>query len=1154
MKFNLQLSHKGIILVSVPLILELVFIAILSVLLHQAEVEVQRQIRSKAIISQANALSKLFYDAGVAMGGYSITKSPLFSDRYDKIVRQIPEDLTELKQLVGDNPHQQQILKNLAVITETGLKILGEAKGAIDDNQVDVAQFRARHMYKEIRSLADRLQEELHGLTEDEQKIANQSPEASNRSRSMVKYYLVVGVIFNVLLAFGLAAFFSREITRRLNVLTDNSMRLARGDPLNPLLGGADEIALLDETFHSMADALTEASRKNTAIIENAVDVICSIDVDGKFIAVSPSSRNTWGFEPEELMGRRFIELVLPADHQETIRAVRAVRAERGTMNFENRTRRKDGGLVTILWSTFWSETERSMFCVAHDISQRKAAEEAIKDNERRIRQIIENMLVGLIIITRDGIIESINPASARMFGYQAEELIGHHIMTVFHDSKLFSVHDATDRNNFMETLLSSSYNRIGELDALKKVGEHFPIEIQLSDLETVDGPKLLANILDVSERKEVERLKKEFVSTVSHELRTPLTSIRGSLTLLSVGAMGVLPEQAKKVVGIAERNTIRLITLINDILDIEKLESGKLDMVFDNLAIGTVLERSSESVKAFAEQNGIKLELIPSNAQVYADGDRLVQVLVNLVSNACKFSPKGETVTVAVEELPNYLEVKVIDRGRGIPAKFKNLLFQRFQQVEASDAKKKGGTGLGLAICKGIIEAHGGTIGVESEEGKGSIFWFRIPPASRGAALLANGPAPAGKTVSANVDEKLGLPALPAPPPPGQVLVASSAPPAMAMAGQNTAPQQMNMQNTQGGYGAQSNMPGQGMQGQGMQGQGMQGQGMSGQGMPGQIAAQSMTGAGSQYPNAQNPSMQGQGMQGQGMQGQGMQGQGMQGQGMHGQQPNFNQNASQGNQTYGGGSQQPPQSAGPQTGSYPSAPTQNPYNAQNPGQANYSQNNTQNPQQQYQTGQAPQGYSYGVPPNGQPNQNVQQQNAYQQAGTGNYAGQQPGANGFPNNGQPGGDAPGNGAPGNAPGQPFANQTGDYTGAPSQQQRSDWTHQLPRPYPQRPPQTPNGSPPAMPGSVQGGPNVPRPGADMNMMSAGGWIPQDQLGQNIQGQPNPFASLSNQPWSNDPNQQTQDGTGARPAAGRAPIPSPINDPANNRPPAKEEKLV
>ncbi|MBK9202218.1 MAG: CHASE3 domain-containing protein [Candidatus Obscuribacter sp.] len=175
LNLNLKISHKGFILVLVPLVFELVFLIILSVLLQKAEEEVQRQVRSKAIISQANALSKLFYDAGVAMGGYSITKSPLFSDRYDKIVRQIPLDLGELSNLVGDNDKQQQILVRLKTITSDGLKILGEAKSAIDDNRVDVAQFRARLMYKQIRQLADQLQDELKGLTEDERKIENEA-------------------------------------------------------------------------------------------------------------------------------------------------------------------------------------------------------------------------------------------------------------------------------------------------------------------------------------------------------------------------------------------------------------------------------------------------------------------------------------------------------------------------------------------------------------------------------------------------------------------------------------------------------------------------------------------------------------------------------------------------------------------------------------------------------------------------------------------------------------------------------------------------------------------------------------------------------------------------------------------------------------------
>lgn len=736
-RINLKIVHKGAILVLVPLFFELIFLGVLTELLHRAEVEVQRQVRSKAIISQANTLSKLFYDAGVAMGGYSITKSPLFSDRYDKIVRQIPEDLEELRKLVGDNPKQKQILENLQKITVTGLKILGEAKSAIDDNRVDVAQFRARHMYKEIRSLADKLQDELRGLTEDERRIEQESPEKQNRSRTILKVFLVGGVVANILIAFVLLWFFTRSIKNRLDVLTDNSFRLARGQPLNPPVGGGDEISHLDGVFHSMADALTEAHRKEKAVIDNAVDVICSIDMDGKFVAVNPACYENWGYTPDELLGKRFIEVIAPQDISDTIKAVRAIRAEKSNLQFDNRVRRKDSSEINVSWSAYWSEKERAMFCVAHDITERKLAEEAIRASEHRIRTIINHMIVGLVIVNQDGYIESMNPSAEKIFGYKAEEIVGRHLLSLFSDSKFFSEHNESDTTSFMDTLFNQALNRIGEFDCIKKNGEDFPVELSISELKTHEGERYMANILDVSERKEVERLKKEFVSTVSHELRTPLTSIRGSLTLLSVGAMGALPDQAKKVVSIAERNTIRLIGLINDILDIEKLEAGKLDMVFENTHMKDIMERSEQSVNTFAANNGVKLEMMPTDAQVYADGDRIVQVLVNLLSNAIKFSPQGQTVTVAVENAAGFVHVRVIDRGRGIPEQFKKLLFQRFQQVEASDAKKKGGTGLGLAICKGIIEQHGGQIGVDSEEGKGSTFWFRLPPARTDSTLV---------------------------------------------------------------------------------------------------------------------------------------------------------------------------------------------------------------------------------------------------------------------------------------------------------------------------------------------------------------------------------------------------------------------------------
>ena len=241
-------------------------------------------------------------------------------------------------------------------------------------------------------------------------------------------------------------------------------------------------------------------------------------------------------------------------------------------------------------------------------------------------------------------------------------------------------------------------------------------------------GGGFVRTYTDVTERHEVERLKKEFVSSVSHELRTPLTSIRGSLGLLRSGVLGALPPDAEDLVAVAERNVIRLIALINDILDLERLEDGRIEIHLASVAAGDVVARASEAVRAFAEQHEILLTSQPSTVVVRADADRLVQVLVNLFSNAVKFSPRGSAVSVTVGETGDMAEFRVADRGRGIPPALRAAIFERYRQVEASDTREKGGTGLGLAICKAIVDQHGGTIGVESREGTGSTFWFRVP------------------------------------------------------------------------------------------------------------------------------------------------------------------------------------------------------------------------------------------------------------------------------------------------------------------------------------------------------------------------------------------------------------------------------------------
>jgi PAS domain S-box-containing protein len=373
---------------------------------------------------------------------------------------------------------------------------------------------------------------------------------------------------------------------------------------------------------------------------------------------------------------------------------------------------------------------------------ERDAADLALRASDERTKAIIENMLEGLIVVDQRTFIVSVNRAAERMFGYESWELVGQHLALLVPVPAT-----VTQTEAFLKEARLRSVGRITEWKGRRKNGDLFPFELSLYEFDTPEGRLFAGHVRDISERLRLDRMKKEFVATVSHELRTPLTSIRGSLSLLSSGVLGSLPDEAMDVVAIAERNTLRLITLINDILDLERLESGQMEVQIVPTSLRTVVDRALEAVRSFANEEGVALVSSVPEIQVLGDGDRLVQVLVNLLSNAVKFSERGLSVAVEAEGRDGDVLVRVVDRGRGIPAAALARLFQRFQQVEASDSRQKGGTGLGLAICKVIIEQHDGEIGVDSEPGRGSTFWFRVPsPRVEGemarALVLADVPA----------------------------------------------------------------------------------------------------------------------------------------------------------------------------------------------------------------------------------------------------------------------------------------------------------------------------------------------------------------------------------------------------------------------------
>ena len=295
-------------------------------------------------------------------------------------------------------------------------------------------------------------------------------------------------------------------------------------------------------------------------------------------------------------------------------------------------------------------------------------------------------------------------------------------ILFTYSTKDLFS-----DRLKSLDTL---SEGALEEVTGLRKAVTAFPAEVSAVRYVSSEGVKFLVVVLDVTEKFELIKLRRSFVSMVSHELRTPLTSIQSFLGMLNMGVYGELPDQVLKLGASAERSTNQLIRLINELLDVEKMEQGKLEMRIASTSVQEIVGDALEFTGPYLDKYDIQLEEDLDSGEIVleADRERLSQVLINLVSNAAKFSPRGATVKLAASSDGESARFEVIDRGRGIPAEHCQAIFERFHQVEESDSSEKGGSGLGLAICKLIVEAHGGDIGVQSEPGEGSTFWFSIP------------------------------------------------------------------------------------------------------------------------------------------------------------------------------------------------------------------------------------------------------------------------------------------------------------------------------------------------------------------------------------------------------------------------------------------
>ncbi len=594
--------HKGILLVAVPFFFEIAFIAVLWICLQTANQQNEHILRLHKITEHIAHIEQLFKDECMGLAAFVVQSGS--DDALKGLVdvkpsgTTIKEEFLELRKLVRGNPVDVQDLIEFESDYENFTSMINHMKTGVVARR-EMSDKDKVMQYLQADERVNEFSRHSLGFFERQKNAAEEVKLQNEEMRRNVGYLLVAGLVVNVIIAAVLVAYFTLSIQRRVRAVVENNIRFAAGQPLFPPIDGADEIADMDRAFHTMARTVDQSRQKEQAILENAVDIVCTMDDAGRITQANPALLNALGVDEDDILRKHLFECVGDSEKRGIIDNLRiASEISHKSHRFEVGLVDSDGVTRDFLWSVNYNDSYKTYFCVASDITQRKA----------------------------------------------------------------------------------------------------------------------------------LEKMKQEFVAMASHDLRSPLTAMLATFDLLSTGIFGTLNAKGANRIDMAKLSIRRLISLINDLLDLDKLESGGIEIEVQPVEVDSIMVLSAETLRGMAEQNDIKIVVEPSSLNIMADEDRLVQVLTNLLSNAIKFSPSDSTIKVHCQTVDGCSKFRVDDQGRGIPPEKINQIFERFKQVRPEDSKGHKGSGLGLAICKAIVEAHGGSIGVESKVGFGSSFWFTIP------------------------------------------------------------------------------------------------------------------------------------------------------------------------------------------------------------------------------------------------------------------------------------------------------------------------------------------------------------------------------------------------------------------------------------------
>ena len=562
MRLHLSLTSKVLIFVSVPLLIQLGLITSLASLQSQAEQALRVSTHSGKISDAINKISNDVFEIFSIYGNEKSLEEISFDTRTaQQMMERIHADYDVLRQLTQD---QAEITKAITTSEEASnrcMLVLKDIKTSFLKTGGEGRDERKAMWHKLRDEMKGILYNELLSIGDEQKRLSQKAPEVQAEYREKAQSIMIVIGLFDLGLGLALALFLTKGITTRLQRVSENTYRLASGMPLHRVMRGSDEIARLDQVFHKMANEIKEASRKERAIVENARDLICTIDTQGRFLAANQAAEAFFGIEPQDLLGKHFIDLVVGSDTNKALDYLEKLKQSdnHNAAPLEIEMRSSSGATVETLWSAHWAEEENSFFCVIHDMTDRRKA----------------------------------------------------------------------------------------------------------------------------------EKLKQEVMAMITHDLRTPLSTINNVLDFFENGTYGTFDAKGRNYVLMAKRNADRMVALINDLLDIEKIKSGMMQLEIDAVSLNRCFSNCQAASLGLAEEMSVKLDFEPTDITVAADEQRLDRVLSNLVANALKYSPKGGTVKVTAIQQRNSVAVRVEDQGPGIPPDMLKLSSSAFSKWEAAPNQK---------------------------------------------------------------------------------------------------------------------------------------------------------------------------------------------------------------------------------------------------------------------------------------------------------------------------------------------------------------------------------------------------------------------------------------------------------------------------------